>query len=117
MLPSDTSPLLVYLGVDGTGSQAAFLVDSVLTASGEGQCRPSAKSCGVVYLQPGEKETFVDDQGHTYVMVLDQIRKVEVTAKTSRAKSDKPDKAKTADQQPRRFVFPALIDMEIGGQP
>jgi hypothetical protein len=115
MLPSETSPLLVYLGVDGTGSQAAFLVDSTLTASGEGQCRPSASSCGVVYLEPGEKETFTDGQGHTYQMVLDQIRKVVVSSKASRAKTDKSDKAKTADQQPRRFVFPALIDLEIGG--
>jgi hypothetical protein len=120
MLPSETSPLLVYLGVDGTGSQAAFLVDSTLTASGEGQCRPSATSCGVVYLEPGEKETFTDGQGHTYVMVLDQIRKVVVASKASRTKTDKTDKAdkaKTADQQPRRFVFPALIDLEIAGQP
>jgi hypothetical protein len=119
MLPSETSPLLVYLGVDGTGSQAAFLVDSTLSATGEGQCRPSATSCGVVYLQPGEKETFNDAQGGTYVMVLDQIRKVEVKAKASHAKtdkSDKSDKAKTADQQPRRFVFPALIDLEVGGR-
>jgi hypothetical protein len=116
MLPSETSPLLVYLGVDGTGSQAAFLVDSTLTATGEGQCRPSDTSCGVVYLQPGEKETFTDTQGNTYVMVLDQIRKVEVKAKASHAKTDKSDKAKTADQQPRRFVFPTLIDLEVGGR-
>jgi hypothetical protein len=115
MLPSETSPLLVYLGVDGTGSQAAFLVDSTLTASGEGQCRPSAQSCGVVYLQPGEKETFSDSQGRSYALVLDQIRKVEVKAKGSGANAKRAKKAHTADQHSRRFMFPVLIDMEIGG--
>jgi hypothetical protein len=108
MLPSDRSPLLVYLGVDGTASQAAFLVDSTLEASGEGQCRPSATSCGVVYLQPGEKETFDDGQGHSYELVLDQIRKVLVGSKTARVKAGTADKA---DPQPRRFLFPVLIDL------
>jgi hypothetical protein len=108
MLPSGRSPLLVYLGVDGTASQAAFLVDSTLEASGEGQCRPSATSCGVVYLQPGEKETFDDGQGHSYELVLDQIRKVLVGSKGARVKAGSADKA---DRQPRRFLFPVLIDL------
>ena len=116
MLPSQASPLLVYLGVDGTASQAAFLVDSTLTASGEGQCRPSATSCGVVYLQPGEKETFDDGHGHSYVLLLDQIRKVLVKSKTARAQAGSVDKSKTTHQQPRRFLFPVLIDLVTGGQ-
>jgi hypothetical protein len=117
MLPSQASPLLVYLGVDGTASQAAFLVDSTLTAGGEGQCRPSATSCGVVYLQPGEKETFDDGHGHSYVLLLDQIRKVLVKSKTARAQAGSVDKSKTTHQQPRRFLFPVLIDLVTGGQP
>jgi hypothetical protein len=108
MLPSQASPLLVYLGVDGTASQAAFLVDSTLQASGEGECRPSATSCGVVYLRPGEKETFDDGQGHSYELVLDQIRKVLVVTKTARAKAGSAHKP---DRQPRRFLFPVLIDL------
>jgi hypothetical protein len=117
MLPSQASPLLVYLGVDGTASQAAFLVDSTLTASGEGQCRPSTTSCGVVYLKPGEKETFDDGHGHSYELVLDQIRKVLVTSKTARARAGSVDQGKTTRQPPRRFLFPVLIDLVTGGQP
>lgn len=119
MLPSESSPLLVYLGVDGTGTQAAFLVDSTLKADGEGQCKPSASSCGVVYLKPGEEETFDDGQGNVYDLVIDQIRKVEVRAKSSGVKAGKADrpKAGTADQQPRHFLFPVLIDLETGVHP
>jgi hypothetical protein len=117
MLPSQASPLLVYLGVDGTASQAAFLVDSTLNASGEGQCRPSTTSCGVVYLKPGEKETFDDGHGHSYELLLDQIRKVLVTSKTARARAGSVDQGKTTRQPPRRFLFPVLIDLVTGGQP
>jgi hypothetical protein len=117
MLPSENSPLLVYLGVDGTGTQAAFLVDSSLSATGEGHCKPSPSTCGVVYLEPGEKETFDDGQGHQYELVIDQVRKVEVKAKGAKAgKAGRPT-ASTADGQPRRFLFPVLIDLETGVHP
>ena len=36
MLPSESNPLLLFLGVDSGGDNAVFLVDSTLSASGEG---------------------------------------------------------------------------------
>ena len=41
MLPSDSSPLLIFMGVTPKGSDAVFLVDSTLEAAGEGRCKPS----------------------------------------------------------------------------
>jgi hypothetical protein len=115
MLPSQNSPLLVYLGVDASGTQAAFLVDSTLTADGEGTCKPSTANCGVVYLQAGERETFADGEGHSYELVMDQIRRVAVASKAERAKAEGASKADEATQAPRRFLFPVLIDLETGG--
>jgi hypothetical protein len=113
MLPSQDSPLLVYLGIDATGTQAAFLVDSTLTADGEGTCKPSTANCAVVYVKAGEKETFADGEGHSYELVMDQIRKVAVVSKAGRAKG--AGKSDEATQAPRRFLFPVLIDLETGG--
>jgi hypothetical protein len=115
MLPNQSAPLLVYLGVDGTGTQAAFLVDSTLTADGEGTCKPSASNCGVVYLQSGERETFADGEGHSYELVIDQIRKQEIKAKGSAKKAKRAAKSDEATQAPRRFLLPVLIDLETGG--
>src|SRR6185503_9520746 len=40
MLPSDSSPLLIFMGVTAKGGDAVFLVDSTLEAAGEGRCKP-----------------------------------------------------------------------------
>ncbi len=117
MLPNQNAPLLVYLGVDGTGTQAAFLVDSTLTADGEGTCKPSAVNCGVVYLQSGERETFADGEGHSYALVIDQVRKELIGSKGASKKAKGAAKADEATQAPRRFLFPVLIDLETGGHP
>jgi hypothetical protein len=115
MLPNQNAPLLVYLGVDGTGTQAAFLVDSTLTADGEGTCKPSAANCGVVYLQSGERETFADGEGHSYELVIDQVRKELIGSKGASKKARGAAKSDEATQAPRRFLLPVLIDLETGG--
>ena len=48
---------------------------------------------------------------------LDQIRMVLVTSKTAHARAGSVDKSKSTGQQPRRFLFPVLIDLVTGGQP
>ena len=44
ILPSEASPLLIFMGVTENAGNAVFLVDSTLDAAGEGPCRPSAPS-------------------------------------------------------------------------
>ena len=45
MLPSEASPLLIFLGVSANAGNAVFLVDSTLEAAGEGTCKPRASEC------------------------------------------------------------------------
>jgi hypothetical protein len=63
-LPSQDEPLLVYLGVKRDGKTAIFMLDSSLTATGDGNCKPVA-TCETIELKAGETEFFdaKDDTG------------------------------------------------------
>jgi hypothetical protein len=114
MLPSQASPLLLFLGVSANGGNAVFLVDSTLDAAGEGRCKPSRGDCSFLYLGPGSEEEFVDDDGNSYQLEIDEIRKVKVGAKPSAGASKKrvtADAAIGTRNAPRRFVPPFLADL------
>jgi hypothetical protein len=116
MLPSQNSPLLIFMGVDKNADNAVFLVDSTLTGVGEGTCRPSADKCSFLYLGPGSVHAFTGQDGQSYTIRLDEIRRVKVpSAKKASSKSSKSSKksarAKGARVEPRAFVPPVLIDL------
>ena len=116
MLPSEASPLLIFLGVDSGGDNGVFLVDSTLDASGEGHCSPSAGQCGVLSLGPGSVERFSDANGHTYKLAVDEIRKVKVS--THRAKASRRSKTAHASSAPSgRFELPLLTDVMTVASP
>src|SRR5215211_1814842 len=50
---SDSSPLLIFMGVTANGGNAVFLVDSTLEAAGEGSCKPSESHCAFAYIGAG----------------------------------------------------------------
>lgn len=51
ILPNQTNPLLIFLGVNTAENTAVFLLDSKLTAAGEGSCKPNADTCSFLYLK------------------------------------------------------------------
>jgi hypothetical protein len=111
MLPSDSSPLLIFMGVTAKGGDAVFLVDSTLEAAGEGRCKPSESECAFAYIGPGAEYVFSEEDGDTYTIKIDEIRKVQVNAKS--AKSAKGAKARASVGPQRRFVPPFLVDLVV----
>jgi hypothetical protein len=109
MLPGEESPMLIFLGVTAKGNSAVFLVDSTLKASGEGHCRPSADACATLSIGPGAEHEFVEPDGTTLTLRINEIRKVKL-AKAS-ASSHKSAHAHTAVGPTRRFVPPVLADI------
>jgi hypothetical protein len=109
MLPNADSPLLIFLGVTAKGSNAVFLVDSTLKAAGEGRCKPSESKCAFAYIGPGSEYVFTEEDGDTYTLKIDEIRKVKAvtTATGSRAKGAR---AHAAVGSSRRFVPPSFAD-------
>ena len=116
MLPHASVPLLIFLGVSAGGDEAMFLIDSKLHAGeGEGTCRPTPERCATVGLEPGEQQTFVDDEGRGYFIQLDQIRAVSVEqAIRSRRSADARAAGAGAELSPQRFL-PVLVDALIRG--
>jgi hypothetical protein len=112
MLPNDSSPLLIFMGVTAKGADAVFLVDSTLQAAGEGRCKPSEAECAFAYIGAGSEYIFSDEDGDTYTIKIDEIRKVKVGASASGAKS-KSAKARAAVGRTRRFVPPILADLVV----
>jgi hypothetical protein len=111
MLPSQESPLLLFLGVTANAGNAVFLVDSTLEAAGEGKCKPRASECAFLYIGAGSEHEFTNEDGDSYTLRINEIRKVKVdgTAAASRKKS-----ASAAIGSPtprRRFVSPLLADV------
>jgi hypothetical protein len=111
MLPSDSSPLLIFMGVTAKGADAVFLVDSTLEAAGEGRCKPSPSECAFAYIGAGSEYVFSEEDGDTYTIRIDQIRKVKVGASAN--SSAKGAKARASVGSPRRFVPPILADVVV----
>ena len=117
MLPNSSAPLLVFLGVDSTETKAVFLVDASLSQFGEGHCRDSG--CSFVELGPGNEHSFADPQGRTYLLRVDQFRKVRVrrrahasASRRPRAKASAAEGGFTRGDAPRgrRFLSPLFGD-------
>jgi hypothetical protein len=114
MLPSPASPLLLFLGVTAGGGDAVFLVDSTLDAAGEGECKPSGDDCAFLHIGAGSEHAFTNDEGDSYVLKIDEIRKVKVDNKPPARSAKKRRTAKAAVGSPpaaRRFVPPFLADL------
>jgi hypothetical protein len=62
LLPNETTPAVVFLGVDAANKTAMFYIaDPGFTADGEGACNADGADCRYVTLKPGEssdEETF-----------------------------------------------------------
>jgi hypothetical protein len=89
MLPDENDPKLVFLGVDSDVKNVVFLVDSSLTQSGEGTCKPDEDTCSFVYLSLDDKQdehSFTDQDGKEYTLKLLKINRVEVDPDTGKPK-------------------------------
>jgi hypothetical protein len=115
MLPSQDSPLLIFMGVTANGGNAVFMVDSSLKAAGEGKCKPSASQCAFAYIGAGSEYMFRNDDGDTYRVKIDEIRKVKVSPSGASAKAGaaKGAKAHASVGPQRRFVPPILADIVV----
>ncbi|MGH2715833.1 MAG: hypothetical protein ACRDM7_18470 [Thermoleophilaceae bacterium] len=115
ILPSSANPLLLFLGVSDDAGNAVFLVDSTLSATGEGRCTPNPDECAFVYIGPGAQHMFTNEEGDSYTVQIDEIRKVKVKPDGSAARAAGRPKAKAAVGKParRRFVAPILSDLVV----
>jgi hypothetical protein len=115
MLPSAASPLLLFLGVSSNAGNAVFLVDSTLDAAGEGKCKPSQAECAFLHLGAGSEHMFTTEDGDSYRLRVDQIRKVRVGDDASAsASSNTPHRAGAAlagSRGRRRFTSPLISDL------
>lgn len=122
MLPSESNPLLVFLGVDAATEKAVFLVDSTVTlGEGEGSCSPAKNACATLSMEPGERQAFTDGEGERYTIQIDQIleRSLASVAKAARAaRKRKRLRATTAvgHTPKRRFTPPVLAEILTGVQ-
>ena len=82
MLPSQVNPLLIFMGVTDNAGNAVFLVDSTLKTTGEGKCKPSHSDCAFLYLGAGAEQEFTNDDGDSYRLLINEIRKVKVGGKS-----------------------------------
>ncbi len=117
MLPNQASPLLIFMGVTAKGSSAVFLVDSTLKAAGEGKCKPSASECAFAYIGAGSEYIFSEEDGDSYTVRIDEIRKVRVDSGANSAKADgskaRGAKAHAAVGPNRRFIPPLVADVVV----
>jgi hypothetical protein len=114
MLPSAASPLLLFLGVTSNAGNAVFLVDSTLDTAGEGRCEPSQAECAFLHLGAGSEHMFTNEDGDSYRLRVDQIRKVRVDTDASGSSSNTPKRAGAAlagSRAKRRFTSPLISDL------
>ena len=112
MLPDQDSPLLLFLGVTPNAGNAVFLVDSTLDAAGEGHCKPKASECAFLYIGAGSEHAFTNDDGDSYRLRIDEIRKVPVGAAATASRGKTARAAVGTAREWRRFSSPLMADEE-----
>ena len=118
ILPSEASPLLIFMGVTENAGNAVFLVDSTLEAAGEGRCRPSASDCAFLYLGAGSEHEFTNDEGDSYTLRVDEIRRVKLGRSASRSDVDgRKARASIGALSARRFAAPIIADLVTVSNP
>jgi hypothetical protein len=126
MLPNELNPLLIFMGVTENAGNAVFLVDATLDAAGEGKCKPSHDDCAFLYLGAGSEEEFTNEDGDSYRLIVNEIKRVKIGDESgTAASSDEDDDAaagkasKTAhaaiedSSAKHRFEFPDLADVVV----
>ena len=119
ILPNEANPLLIFMGVSDGAGNAVFLVDSTLETAGEGKCTPSKAECAFLYLGAGSEQEFTNEEGDSYRLLINEIRKVKVgDEKASTASEKKASKAAAraavGNTTPaRRFSMPTLTDLVV----
>ena len=117
MLPNQNAPLLIFLGVTPQGSDAVFLVDSTLEAAGEGRCKPSQAECAYALIGAGSRYMFTDQNGNTFTVRIDEIRKVKLDEGAGSAKASRSEaqgaQAHAAVGPNRRFMPPMVSDLVV----
>ena len=77
-LPSQATPVLVYMGTASAGKQALFLVSKDVTSvGGNGVCFPSADACQLLGLNAGAgADLLYGPDGKTYHLQVTKIKRV-----------------------------------------
>jgi hypothetical protein len=92
-LPSADNPFFVYTGVLKDGKTAVFLLSSDATATGDGHCKPSSKSCQTIEVKQGDTEFFdrtVDGEDIQYQLDIVRVfRKGEASATAAVAANER----------------------------
>ena len=119
MLPNEAAPLLIFIGVTDNAGNTVFLVDSTLATTGEGKCKPSRADCAFLYLGAGSEQEFTNDDGDSYRLRIDEIRKVKIGDDSGTASKASKQNSKTANAavggsaSSRRFAFPLITDLVV----
>jgi hypothetical protein len=95
-LPSADEPIVIYLGVKKDRKTAVFLISSDATATGDGTCKPSAKSCQTIEMRQGDS-TFLD------IDLGDGVRQFQLDVKAI-AETDAKDARKASAARARMSV-------------
>jgi hypothetical protein len=95
LLPDETTPAVVFLGIDGDHKSAVFFIsDPGLTAQGEGKCNAKGAACRFVTLKfkdTADEETFSAVDGSvSYDLKLLGIKRKELGSASTPAPSTTP---------------------------
>ena len=86
-------------------------MDSTLEAAGEGKCKPSASDCAFLYIGAGSEHEFTNEEGDSYTLRINEIRKVKVDGFASASRSKSARAAIGSPTPRRRFIPPLLADV------
>jgi hypothetical protein len=102
-LPSNSNPVLIYLGVLDDKKTAVFLLDSGVVAEGDGECKPTRAQCETIQVREGDTEFFDVPGGAQYELDVEKIHK----STTTDAK--KAQKARAAVSPKGRMILRARV--------
>ena len=105
-LPSADNPFFVFLGVLEDRETLVFLLSSDVTATGDGTCRPSSKSCQTIELKTGDTEffDFAHEDGTVIQYQMDVLKVDRRDAATAKAAAASYARKSSVGQELLRFA-------------
>jgi hypothetical protein len=104
-LPSAEDPILVYLGLEGDGKTAVFLVDATAEPQGDGTCKPTFANCETIHMRVGDTEFFdVKDPETGQVTAQYQLDLLDIKRRTTTSAAEAAAARAKASKSGRRVL-------------
>ena len=111
MLPNQVAPLLIFMGAEADGGNAELPRRLDADDRRRGQLPAEPDNCAFVDIGPGAEHDFTTEEGESYALRVEEIRRVKVEASREPSRGPSAHASVGVDAARAAASVPSLIDL------